>query len=73
MADEQTSSDARRLRADYRGAFSEWVMQVSRLQGLETSGVGYAELTEAGKQADAAELKYRGSRDRLADDMDHPE
>lgn len=70
---EPMSSNSRRLRADYRRAFREWAFRVSRMQGLQTSRVDCAALTEAGKQVEAAQLAYRDSRDRLVDDMNHRE
>jgi hypothetical protein len=58
-----------RLREDYRGAFNEWALQVSRLQQTEaTSPDGVIDHAAEGRVA-AAEIAYRQTRDRLTDGM----
>ena len=58
-----------RLRADYRAAFKNWVLQVDRLRILPISNVESSAMKAAVAQADAAELLYRASRDRLTESM----
>jgi hypothetical protein len=57
-----------RLRKNYRGAFDEWALQISRLQAIAGSDPG-ADVKEAEARAEAAEVVYRDSRDRLTDNM----
>jgi len=54
-----------RLRADYKGAFDEWALEVGRLQAA-SDGLC---LQEAEARVSAAETAYRNSRDRLMDHM----
>jgi hypothetical protein len=58
-----------RLREEYRGAFNEWALQVSRLQ--TTEGTSPDQLIDEAAQgrAAAAEIAYRQTRDRLTDEM----
>lgn len=61
-----------RLRKDYKGAFNEWALQVSRLQAIAGSDPGAdvkEDVKEAEARAEAAEIVYRDSRDRLTDNM----
>ncbi len=61
--EEDTHSE--KLRKDYKGAFDEWALQMSRLQArAEGSDIGEAE-----ERAAAAEVAYRHSRNRLTDAM----
>jgi hypothetical protein len=65
-----------RLDADYRGAFDEWVVQVSRLQEVTRLSPGDSAThgviaREAADRVAAAENDYRRMRDRLADNMSH--
>ena len=58
------------LRAENRGAFDEWALQMSHLQeaaGAQESG---GETRGAGQRAALAETVYRSHRDRL---MEHLE
>jgi len=57
------------LRADYRAAFDEWALQVSRLQAVTSSPAARFVIAEAEARVAAAEIVYRDSRDRLTDDM----
>jgi hypothetical protein len=57
-----------RLNADYRGAFDEWVVQVSRLKEV-TSPEGSSLAKEAADRVVAAENDYRLMRNRLTDSM----
>lgn len=61
MSSRTTDQDPnnQRLREEYRGAFNEWALQVSRL-----TADGDAE-----GRAAAAESAYRQTRDRLTDEM----
>jgi hypothetical protein len=54
-----------KLRKDYRGAFDEWALQMSRLQ----AAVEGSDVKETQERAAAAEVAYRDSRDRLTEDM----
>jgi hypothetical protein len=69
IIDENANSE--QLRRDYKGAFEEWALEVSRLQAITDpdSRSGSGDLDEAKKRAEAAEIAYRDSRDRLTDDM----
>jgi len=63
-----------RLNADYRGAFDEWAVQVSRLQEVTGSAVGGSAAKdvvakEAADRVSAAESDYRKMRNRLIDNM----
>ncbi|MCU1337023.1 MAG: hypothetical protein JWO19_2604 [Bryobacterales bacterium] len=62
--EENTHSE--RLRKDYKGAFDEWALQISRLQAITSDST---DMKEAEERAAAAEIAYRDSRDRLTDDM----
>jgi len=67
------------LRADYKGAFDEWALQVSRLQDVTSASqasAAQASATQEGcavKKAEArvtaAQVEYRDTRDRLIDGM----
>jgi len=57
-----------RLRKDYKGAFDEWALEVSRLQEVSGSGDS-CHKRQAEDRVAAAEVVYRSRRDRLADDM----
>jgi isocitrate dehydrogenase len=61
--EEETHSE--KLRKNYKGAFEEWALQVSRLQAVSDGSA----MKEAQERAAAAEIAYRDSRDRLMDDM----
>ena len=64
-ADEQIE----RLDAEYRGAFDEWAVQVSRLQEVRESVPGGVGAKEAADRVAAAENAYRKLRDRLAENI----
>ncbi|HEX4802877.1 MAG TPA: hypothetical protein VFV14_05175 [Myxococcaceae bacterium] len=55
-----------RLRAEYRRAFDEWALQVSRLQAF-TGPLGNVAQAEA--RVAAAQAEYRICRDRMTDGM----
>ena len=63
----EVNTHSERLRKDYKGAFDEWALQVSRLQTI--AGSTSENTKEAEDRAAAAEIAYRDSRDRLTDDM----
>ena len=63
----EVSTHSERLRKDYKGAFDEWALQVSRLQA--TAGSPLEDMKEAEQRTAAAEIAYRDSRDRMTDDM----
>lgn len=65
----QENTHSERLRKDYKGAFDEWALQVSRLQAVTGSAQDSGVVEEAADRAAAAEIAYRDSRDRLTDDM----
>jgi hypothetical protein len=70
IIDENAHSE--QLRKDYKGAFEDWALEVSRLQAIADSGsndLHEGDLHEAKQRAMAAEIAYRDSRDRLTDDM----
>ena len=59
-----------RLDADYRGAFDEWAVQVSRFQ--EGAGSACKEapaVMEAAQRVAIAESDYRLMRNRLSDNL----
>jgi hypothetical protein len=58
-----------RLREEYRGAFNEWALQVSRLQQIEGTSPDQVQDDAAEGRAAAAEIAYRRTRDRLTDEM----
>jgi len=58
-----------RLREEYRGAFNEWALQVSRLQQTEGNRPDRVIDEAAESRAAAAETDYRQTRDRLTDGM----
>ncbi len=67
-----------RLREEYRGAFNDWALEVSRLQQIaETSqddktnpsAENPKSVVEAEGRVLEAERLYRTTRDRLADEM----
>ena len=58
-----------RLREEYRGAFNEWALQVSRLQQTEVNSPDLVIDEAAEGRAAAAETAYRRTRDRLTDEM----
>ena len=58
-----------RLREEYRGAFNEWALQVSRLQQTEGNSPDRVIDDAAEGRAAAAEIAYRQTRDRLTDGM----
>jgi hypothetical protein len=70
MSNSMVDRDGRieRLNEDYRGAFDEWAVQVSRLQEVKSSG-GPALAKEAADRVAAAEGDYRLMRNRLTDNM----
>jgi hypothetical protein len=71
----ETDGQIERLDADYRGAFDEWAVQVSRLQAIDESGPDGlvmpdgSVIKEAADRVAAAEADYRAMRNRLADNM----
>jgi hypothetical protein len=60
--------DLESLRADYKEAFGEWVLQVNRLQAV-TGSVPSGFVKEAAERAADAENAYRNIRNRLTDNM----
>ena len=58
-----------RLREEYRGAFNEWALQVSRLRQTEGNSPDRVIDEAAAGRAAAAEIAYRQTRDRLTDGM----
>jgi hypothetical protein len=58
-----------RLREEYRGAFNEWALQVSRLQQTEGTSPDRVIDDAAEGRAAEAETAYRRTRDRLTDEM----
>jgi hypothetical protein len=66
---EEEQSHFQRLRDGYKEAFGEWALQVSRLQAISGADPEGGGVKEAEERVAAAELHYRSSRDRLADDM----
>jgi hypothetical protein len=65
----QENAHLERLRADYKEAFEEWALQVSRLQAITSPPSGRFVIKGAEARVAAAEVAYRDSRDRLTDDM----
>jgi hypothetical protein len=63
----ELNTHSEQLRKDYKGAFDEWALQVSRLQAI--AGSTSDDMKEAEDRAAAAESAYRDSRDRLTNDM----
>lgn len=57
-----------RLRQDYKYAFDEWALEVSRLQEVSGS-CDNSHKQQAEERVAAAEVLYRARRDRLADCM----
>jgi hypothetical protein len=57
------------LRADYKGAFHEWALQVSRLQDAAGASPEACAVQAAEARVSAAQVDYRDSRDRLIDEM----
>jgi len=66
-------ADSKRLRADYRDAFHNWAQQVSELRGAGTGADDPAAVDAAQHRAEAAETVYRESRNRLSEEMSHPD
>jgi len=68
---ENTQSE--RLRAEYKGAFEQWAVQVARLQAVpESDGPCNSVRKQAEQRAAQAETAYRSSRDRLTENMGLP-
>jgi hypothetical protein len=65
----EENSHRNRLRANYRQAFGEWVLQVNDLQAIGGSQPGSFAIEEAEDRVASAELAYRAMRDQLTDDM----
>jgi len=65
----QEHGENQRLREEYRGAFNEWALQVSRLQQTEGNSPDRVIDDAAEGRAAAAEIAYRQTRDRLTDGM----
>jgi len=59
--------DLKQLRADYRGKFQEWALQVGRLQTVSHLGHALA-IKEAEGRVALAEIAYRQTRNRLAEE-----
>ena len=64
-----SSPNANCLRAHYDDAFQHWALRVNHLHAVIESSPGGDVVHEAEKQAAAAEVAYRRSRDRLAEEM----
>lgn len=56
------------LRANYKGAFEEWALQVGHLQTVKQSGSSLA-IEEAEERVSTAEAAYLHTRNRLAKRM----
>jgi len=69
---EDVDERSERLWADYRAAFRNWALELDRLQGLPTAATECF-VKEAKQRVEAAEVVYRDRRNRLTDDMNHPE
>lgn len=65
----EKSGRIKRLKADYRGAFGAWALQVSRLQEISGSADGHFVTREAEDRVAAAEVAYRKTRDLLTEGM----
>jgi hypothetical protein len=63
----QENSLSERLRADYKGAFDEWALQVNRLHAM--TNAPSAAFEEAEARVSAAEIAYHSTRDRLTDQL----
>jgi hypothetical protein len=61
--------DLDNLRKDYKGAFDEWALEVTRLRAITGPEADGPLLKEAEQRVAAAEVTYRNTRDRLTDDM----
>ena len=62
------------LRADYKGAFDKWALQVSHLQDVTSASQAAASqeacaVKKAEARVTAAQDEYRDTRDRLIDQM----
>jgi hypothetical protein len=71
--DASSIANSSRLWRDYRAAFKDWASQAKRLKCLVTSTATGVVVKEAEDQVKAAELLYRDSRNRLADDIKRDE
>ena len=58
-----------RLRADYKGAFDDWVLEVGRRQKVSETTPDELILKEAEERVETAEAAYRATRNRLAEEM----
>jgi len=65
----EESSDSKRLRAEYKGAFDEWALQVRRLRAITSSAPDSFVGKDAEARVAAAEAAYRDTRDKLTNDM----
>ena len=69
--DPDAIANSQSLRKDYRAAFRDWALQVSRLKRLKNSAGDGFDVKKAEDQAKAAELVYQDTRNRLTHDMNH--
>ena len=58
-----------RLRADYKGAFDEWALQVSRRHKVSETTPDSLIMKEAEERVEVAQIAYRETRNRLAEKM----
>jgi hypothetical protein len=58
------------LRWNYRNAFGEWVLQVNRMEEVRAATADDGTVKAAEERVDVAEVAYRVSRNRLAEEMD---
>jgi hypothetical protein len=58
-----------RLRADYKGAFDGWALEVGRRQKVSETTPDQLILQEAEERVETAEIAYRATRNRLADEI----
>jgi hypothetical protein len=65
----EKDSDVERLRANYRGAFDQWALQVNEMQKVREATPCSPAMQEAEDRVEAAQTVYRDTRDRLAEDL----
>jgi hypothetical protein len=65
----EENANLERLRADYKGAFDEWALQVSLFLVAITSSPDSRVVREAEERVAVAESAYRETRNRLTDSM----
>jgi hypothetical protein len=65
---EENTYYSERLRAEYKGAFDEWALEVGRLQAV-SNAPDSSVMQQAEERVAAAETAYRSSRDRLTEHL----